>query len=190
MLNIPNGLTVLRLVLGVVFFVLFTREERGYLDAALAVFLLAGITDFLDGYLARAWHLETDFGRVTDPVVDKILIAGAFILAIGRDAGVEAWMVVVIVAREFLIGNVRELLEGRGTPFGSLMAGKGKLVVQFVAVCAVVLYLGHGRDVVWAHGATRVCVWLAVAATVLSGLVYLARLPGGTGETPGNRGGL
>src|SRR4051812_24365877 len=138
--QVPNLITLARLALTVVFFLLlninrvddFSRQ----MWIAFGVFLVAVLTDILDGYLARAWKVESSFGRVVDPFVDKILICGAFIffasdefinggMKLGANAtGVHPWMAVVLIAREFLITSIRGLAESKGIDFRADWAGK------------------------------------------------------------------
>ena len=110
--NLPNRLTLSRLLLAIVFFIFLSYR---YYNVALGAFLFAWLTDWLDGYLARKKGLLTDFGRIADPFVDKIIVCGGFILLIqhARDI-MPSWMVVVIVAREFLVNSLRSLFRIKG----------------------------------------------------------------------------
>jgi len=143
----------------------------------LLTFALAGITDLLDGYFARRHSTVTTFGRVADPFVDKILICGAFILFVGDpQLGVEKWMVIVIIAREFMVSGLRNFVESKGIPFGATFLGKSKMAVQFATICILILFSAHLATSDWAdsllwivHGA----VWLTVVVTVFSGLFYV-----------------
>ncbi|MGR3311700.1 MAG: CDP-alcohol phosphatidyltransferase family protein, partial [Candidatus Brocadiales bacterium] len=113
-INLPNKLTMSRLVLAIIFFVFLSYR---LFDMALGAFVLAGFTDWLDGYLARKQDLLTEFGRIADPFVDKIVICGGFIILILHAQTVLApWMVVVIVAREFLINSLRSYSEMKNVP--------------------------------------------------------------------------
>jgi CDP-diacylglycerol--glycerol-3-phosphate 3-phosphatidyltransferase len=149
LLNIPNQLTILRLVLSVVFFVLlgllghgtFAGSGQGLvLNLSAALFVLAVATDFLDGFLARRWGLVSTFGRIADPFVDKIVICGGFIMLIGVSRLIEPWFAVVIVFREFLVSGLRSFLESRGTAFGAALSGKLKMVVQSITIPVVIVY--------------------------------------------------
>jgi len=153
-MNIPNQLTLARLLLSVVFFVLLALENHGktfdtyteykinlVLNLSLAVFILAVITDFLDGYLARKWGLVSTFGRIADPFADKIVVCGGFIMLIGvQPRFVEPWFAVVIIFREFLVSGLRSFLESRGVPFAATMSGKLKMIVQSITIPLVIFY--------------------------------------------------
>jgi CDP-diacylglycerol--glycerol-3-phosphate 3-phosphatidyltransferase len=175
--NIPNSLTIARFVLSVIFFVLIGFRQPIIKDLALLTFALAGLTDLLDGYFARRHSTVTIFGRIADPFVDKILICGAFILFIGQpQLGVEKWMVIVIVAREFMVSGLRGFAESQGVPFGATFLGKAKMAVQFSTVCILILFSAHLSTSEWAdsllwivHGA----MWITVLVTLFSGLAYI-----------------
>ncbi|MEE9514963.1 MAG: CDP-diacylglycerol--glycerol-3-phosphate 3-phosphatidyltransferase [Candidatus Brocadiales bacterium] len=169
---LPNQLTVLRLVMGIVFFFILAL---GLYDLALAVFVIATITDFLDGYLARKRGLISNFGRIADPLVDKIIICGGFIVLVANDQPViGVWVAVVIVLRELLIGILRGYVEFfRGIRFPGSTAGKWKMAGQCVALCSVMLYASHFTGVWWARMWVDLTVWFAVSITIYSGLLYL-----------------
>ena len=133
MLNVPNVLTMARLVLSIVVFVLV---PLGCYFSALLVFIVAASTDWVDGYWARRFNQVTQLGRIFDPFVDKIIVCGLFIfLAAERDppSGITAWMAVVVVGRELLVTALRGFIEQRGGDFSAKMAGKLKMVFQCVA---------------------------------------------------------
>jgi CDP-diacylglycerol--glycerol-3-phosphate 3-phosphatidyltransferase len=170
--NVPNSLTISRLVLALGVFGLIEFQAYAW---ALGVFLFAAVTDALDGYFARLLKQESPLGRQLDPLIDKVIVAGCYIyLTTIPDTGVRPWMVTAIVVRELLIQGLRSLLEGQGQPFGARTAGKLKTVVQCASISAILLvlwlqpnsppYLAWIRDVL---------TWLAVALTIYSGLVYI-----------------
>lgn len=126
--NIPNRITLSRLFLAVVFFVFLTYR---YFNVAFIIFLVAAATDWLDGYLARKWELSTDLGRLVDPFVDKVIICGAFIIFVHLANEIIApWMVITIVAREFLVSSIRGFSESKGVKFASNIWGKTKMFIQ------------------------------------------------------------
>lgn len=174
--NVPNQLTLARLVLSIVLFVLL--EFHQYL-IGMVVFLIAAGTDWVDGYWARKYGQVTKLGRVLDPFVDKIIICGAFIfLAAIAHSGITAWMAVVVVGRELLVTALRSFLEGEGADFSAVMSGKLKMVLQCAAV-AVSLYALTYADVgarpEWLTWALVICVWSAMLLTIYSGVEYIRR---------------
>jgi len=179
-MNIPNQLTVLRLLLAVVMFC--TMAFHFYI-ISMALFLAAAATDWLDGYLARRWELVTTLGRILDPFADKVVVCGAFIFLAADpkmrdvDWGLRAWMVVVIVGRELLVTALRSFIEERGGDFSAKLSGKLKMVLQCVAVPACLFYLSYepmSDAPAWAYPLLVASVWGAVLLTILSGLGYVA----------------
>jgi len=203
--KLPNQLTVARIGLAAGFFVLLGLYEQGtengrlLLDAAFVVYLIAGITDVLDGWIARRYNLTSAFGRIVDPFVDKVLVVGAFAMLTGANfamnpahapdfeqrlpewitgqmaSAVQAWMVVAILAREFIVSAVRGYSESQGTKFPATSAGKIKMFVQSVALCVVLLQLANYRQAPWAIITKVIVVWLAVIVTVVSGAAYIGK---------------
>jgi CDP-diacylglycerol---glycerol-3-phosphate 3-phosphatidyltransferase len=170
--NVPNTLTVSRLVLAIGVFVLI---EFQFFLGAMALFVIAALTDALDGYFARLLKQDTPIGRQLDPLIDKVIVSGCYIyLATIPGTGVKPWMVTAIVIRELLIQGLRSLLEGQGQAFGARMAGKLKTVVQCVSISAVLLCLGLEPSppsvLPWIRD---ILTWLAVALTVYSGSSYI-----------------
>jgi CDP-diacylglycerol--glycerol-3-phosphate 3-phosphatidyltransferase len=189
-LNLPNQITIARFGLAVVFFVLLSNYSQAaprlaMLDIAAMVFIVAAVTDIVDGYIARKWGQVTALGRVLDPLVDKVLVCGAFILFAGRSfvdaeghnvTEVRAWMVVVIVGRELLVTGLRGFNESIGKSFGASVYGKVKMWMQSIAVPAILLVIAH--DEAWGAAAVpikKTLVWLTVIVTALSTVVYLIR---------------
>jgi CDP-diacylglycerol--glycerol-3-phosphate 3-phosphatidyltransferase len=175
--NLPNQLTASRFVLGLVLFALIAWECW---LACIVVFAVAAVTDWLDGYFARKQGLFSTLGRVLDPLVDKVLIGGAYIFLLPKErAGLEAWMVTLVVARELVITGLRSFMENRGATFGADWLGKIKMVLQcatlfaiFVVLEAVALQGTAGTLLV---GIRDVLIYAMLAATALSGLQYLYR---------------
>ncbi len=189
-INLPNQITIARLGLAIVFFVLLSQYSQIthntlLLDIAAAIFIVAAVTDILDGYLARKWGQVTALGRVLDPLVDKVLVCGAFILFVGPGfvdsdgqnvTAVRSWMVVVIVGRELLVTGLRGFSESIGKSFGASLHGKVKMWMQSIAAPAVLLIVAH-EDVIGpsAGWIKSTIVWLTVAVTALSTVQYLVR---------------
>jgi CDP-diacylglycerol--glycerol-3-phosphate 3-phosphatidyltransferase len=173
--NAANILTMSRLVMAALFFVLIALKSW----AAVPVLLLAGVTDLLDGWVARNWNQQTDFGRIADPCIDKILICCGFIFLVKHlDNVVGAWMAAVIVGRELIVTALRSLAESRGTDFSATFWGKSKMVVQFIALAYLIFLVAfkEGRevpDVLLTTG--HVLAWTTIVVTVMSGLVYVVQ---------------
>lgn len=173
--NLPNQLTASRLGLAVILFALIAIE---WWLTALGVFALAALTDWLDGYLARRQGLTSSLGRMFDPLVDKVLVCGAFIFLLPHGSLPEAgwltpWMVVVVVAREFLITGLRSYLESIGVEFGADWLGKAKMVLQCAAISIILFSLHLPTPIL-----SMLRFWVVVvmlAATILSGLQYIWR---------------
>lgn len=177
--NLPNQLTAGRLVLALVLFVLIAWEQW---VACVLVFIVAAITDWLDGYYARKLGLTSSLGRNFDPLVDKVLICGAFIfLQTVDNAGLTAWMVTLVVARELIITSLRSFFENLGANFGADWLGKIKMVLQCAALLAifVALYIQQQDGPPALRSGFNllrdVLVYGMLAATALSGLQYLWR---------------
>src|SRR5215831_10017300 len=144
--NLPNQLTAARAGLAVVLFIFIALH---WWIACLIVFTLAAITDYLDGYLARKQGLTSTLGRNLDPLVDKILICGAFIFLLPvAGANVDPWMVSVVVTCEMVVTSLRSFIENRGGSFGAAWPGKLKMGLQCAALLAVFLYFSW-RSVEW-----------------------------------------
>jgi CDP-diacylglycerol--glycerol-3-phosphate 3-phosphatidyltransferase len=177
--NLPNQLTASRFLLAIVLFVLI---ERAAWLACLGVFGLAALTDWLDGYLARKQGITSTLGRNLDPLVDKVLICGAyvFLIPIGDPEGwMKPWMVTLVVARELVITSLRSFLENRGATFGADWLGKAKMVLQCAALIAIFVALiaakSYPEHSAWINPIRDACVWAMLASTLLSGLQYLWR---------------
>jgi CDP-diacylglycerol---glycerol-3-phosphate 3-phosphatidyltransferase len=170
--NVPNTLTVSRLVLALCVFALIANEWYFW---ALGIFAIAAITDALDGYFARLLKQDTPLGRQLDPLVDKVIVSGCYIyLATNyQETGVMPWMVTAIVVRELLIQGLRSHLEGRGQAFGARMAGKLKTVFQCFSICLVLLCLALPSEQPILRWTRDGLTWLAVILTIYSGLSYV-----------------
>lgn len=175
--NLPNQMTFARFVLALVLFGLIAVE---WWDWCLVVFAMAAVTDWLDGYLARLQNLTSTLGRNLDPLVDKVLMCGAyiFLLPLGsKDGWLMPWMVTVVVARELIITSLRSYLENLGARFGADWLGKLKMGLQCAAVIAIFVWLQSPR---WFASLTVPCAWLRdgliyamLVITLVSGLQYL-----------------
>ena len=199
--HIPNALTIARVVLAAVFFVILAlwnvndpNRQPGSADLLLLfaafIFILAAITDALDGHLARKWNVVSVFGRVMDPFADKILILGAFVMLAGpaflqlatreQTSHVLPWMAVVILARELLITSLRAAFESRGIDFSAGPSGKLKMILQSICVPIVLVAVAVRPAVSPETGdilrvVARWSVWFTVGVTVWSAIPYIAR---------------
>ena len=184
-LNLPNALTLVRLVLAVVLFVLLAFD---WLATGLVVFVIAASTDWLDGYLARRRGETTTLGRILDPFVDKVVVIGAFIFLLKiDDSGLAPWMITVVVARELLVTGLRSYLEGENVAFGADWMGKIKMILQCFAIGAILFDLGvaKGKTYIFNQWAGQILslsewsktvgIWLAVFVTAVSGISYAWR---------------
>ena len=189
--HLPNALTVSRLGFTAGFLLLLylarhdvnsgpdvPYEARTLLFWSFVLFVIAGITDVVDGHLARKLKVTGQFGRTFDPFVDKVLIAGGFILltACFKASGLAWWMVAVILGREALVTILRHACEAKGYEFPATAAGKIKMFLQSFALGTIVIYLGWLQDARWANIFRDVVIWAAVVVTAFSALVYLGRL--------------
>ncbi len=142
--RIPNWLTVLRLALIPVFVLMLNDESRSGLNAAAVIFIFAAITDYADGIIARRYSAVSDFGKLLDPLADKILVMAALVMLVSLHderglSFVPAWMVVVILAREFWITGLRALAASGGTIVAAKSGGKVKSFLQMVGIVALLL---------------------------------------------------
>lgn len=187
-LTVPNGLSLARLGLALV---LFAAIERPAAAAAFWLFLVAASTDWVDGWWARRFGQVSRLGRILDPLVDKVIICGAWVLLAARDgtSAIAPWMAVVVVVRELVVTAVRAEMERSGRDFSAALSGKLKMVLQCAAVAlelAVRAWPGWSPAGVDLWAAAAWTAWAAVIATVWSGVEYLvaARVlvaPGGAG---------
>ena len=178
-MNLPNLLTMIRMALVPVFIVFFYLGHGGaylFCVLAFAVFAIASLTDALDGHIARSRGLVTNFGKLMDPLADKVLTTSAFIVFVDVHL-VYAWMVIVILAREFAITGFRSIAASEGTVIPAGFSGKLKTVFQMVAICLMLLapVVEGISPFVWVFVsyAGLACLWIAVGLTVYSGAEYL-----------------
>ena len=176
LLNVPNQLTCLRLLLAVIVFCLIPYEH--YLTC-MTLFLLAAASDWLDGWYARKYGVVTVLGRILDPFADKVIICGTFIFLLVEPGmaeipfGLRAWMVVVIVGRELLVTALRGFIEQQGTDFSAKWSGKLKMGFQCGAAAGALFYLSLSEPVVWLRWTLVAALWTAVLLTIYSGVEYV-----------------
>lgn len=177
-LNLPNLITLSRLILAFLLFALIATG--GWWITSAVLFVFAATTDALDGYLARRYGQITVLGRILDPFVDKIIVCGTFIFLMNPpgdlDAGVSAWMVTTIIGREMFVSTLRGLLEKEGKDFSASFSGKAKMALQCVAVTLCLASLSPALNELPMFLTLRDVVLIAaVVVTVWSGLIYVFR---------------
>ncbi len=195
-LRLPNQLTCARLLLAVLMFVLLALPGEGgpqppTLIIAAVLFLVAALTDALDGHLARRWDAVSVLGRILDPFADKLLILGSFVLLAGPGfldaegrlmSGVTPWMAVVILGRELLVTTIRAAFESRGADFSASWSGKIKMILQSCAVPILMIGVAwqlrlpiesESRDAL--RLVASVLAWMTVLITAWSAIPYVRR---------------
>lgn len=178
-MNIPNQLTVLRIILSIVFVILLSLNTPNAYTWSLLVFLIASFTDFLDGHLARKHNLVTDFGKLMDPLADKILVAAALVLLVEDDL-LPAWFVIVILFREFLVTGVRMLALQSQSVIAADKWGKLKTIFQIILIAFVMTIhaarVNFSIDLENFNGVLNIVqqalIWIVLALTIYSGVGY------------------
>ena len=181
-MNWANRLTLGRLVLTILFVISLSTSWAYGRTAGLVLFLFAGITDYLDGEIARRWGIITNFGKLMDPLVDKVMMASAFICLVPIGA-VPAWVATIVVARDFLITGLRLLASADGVILPAERLGKHKTTWQIVTVAyllallAVIEVWPATSEAPWWQNAWHyggdTLLWLTIGLTIYSGLGYL-----------------
>jgi|SRR4051812_44943348 len=187
-MNLPNKLTISRFILTVAFLAVIFSEMPFHKTIALVLFGAASLTDYFDGKIAREQNLITNFGVLMDPLADKILVCSAFIAFVGIHR-IQAWMVVIVVARELAITGLRLLAASRQVVLGAEGFGKHKTISQITAILSILVLMSYqewgppGKLVFgfslfgkpWVEWFTPFAVWVSVALTFTSGGLYLWR---------------
>lgn len=196
--HLPNALTLVRVALAAALFAIISlaigpagaqtglTHDARWLFLATGIFSIAALTDALDGYFARRWHVVSPLGRVMDPFADKILILGSFICLAGPDfhtaqgvtiSGVTPWIAIAILARELLVTTIRGVYEAAGVDFSANWAGKWKMILQCAAIPAIFLILAFFPALPGSTARTFILglVWITLAVTVWSGIPYVSR---------------
>lgn len=181
-MNLPNKLTIIRMVLILPFVILLLGGHAGWgwFDAvfggilkytdyiALAVFIIASLTDLIDGKIARKYGLVTNFGKFMDPLADKLLVCAAMICLVemGR---IPSWIVIIIISREFIISGFRLVASDKGVVIAANFWGKLKTTFQMVMICLMIANIGSIRLL------TDIVMWAALALTVISLVDYVVK---------------
>jgi len=195
--QIPNILTVGRFVLTVVFLVMLLYSPGyyadgevpfcGFLDIAFIIFVIAGFTDMIDGTIARRLGVASKFGRIMDPLADKVLVCGAFICfaVIGQPKlfGLSAqiltvihWSVAgIIILREVFVTALRHIAEARGINFGAVLSGKVKVFLHYFAIGTIIIRMAHVQEAAWGYWFTSLTLVIMIIITVISGWTYQLR---------------
>ena len=171
-MNLPNKLTIFRVIL-IPFFVVFMLAPicPGYANyIAVAIFIVASLTDLLDGKIARKYNLVTDFGKFVDPLADKLLVCAAMICLI-ETGQLAAWIVIVIISREFIISGFRLVAADNGVVIAASYWGKFKTTFQML----MIIYLVVDLQFAYANVVGMVLVYVALALTVISLVDYIAK---------------
>ena len=181
-MNLPNKLTVFRVILIVPFVLLLLggHSEWGWFNAvfggimeytdyiALVIFIIASLTDMLDGKIARKYNLVTNFGKFMDPLADKLLVCSAMICLIEMDR-IPAWIVIVIISREFIISGFRLVASDNHVVIAASYWGKFKTTFQMIMVCLMI------ANIAALNILTHIIMWVALALTIISLIDYIVK---------------
>lgn len=170
-MNLPNKLTIIRVALIPVFVAILLIPAIPYNDhIAMTVFIIASLTDMLDGKIARKYNLVTNFGKLMDPLADKLLVCSALVclVQLGR---IPTWMVLIIIAREFAISGTRSVAADKGVVIAASYWGKFKTVFQIIAVCMLIANLQYRFYIIL----TQIMLWVAIILTAVSLVDYIIK---------------
>jgi len=170
-MNLPIALTLVRIVLVPLVIVFLISSDRVHVLIAAVIFLAASLTDWLDGRIARSTNQVTRLGTMLDPVADKLLVAAALVSLVQVDM-VAAWMALVMIGRELAVTGLRGVALSMGVVVPASRLGKWKTVTQYVALTLLILERGVPAEFVPFHLVSGVALWIAMGATVFSGLDY------------------
>ncbi len=191
-MNLPNKLTIFRVIL-IIPFVFFMKLDAlcaraAFMDRAfggiltytswiaLGIFIVASLTDLLDGKIARKYNLVTTFGKFMDPLADKLLVCAALVLLV-ENKNLPSWIAIVILSREFIISGFRSVAAEKGTVIAASYWGKFKTTFQMVMICMMIPDMAAilPGDGVWYYLATQIVMWIALILTVISLIDYLVK---------------
>lgn len=169
-MNLPNKLTIARVIM-IPFFVFFLLSGAGGAASkwiALGIFILASLTDLLDGHIARKYNLVTNFGKFMDPLADKLLVCAAMICLVEMGK-IPSWIVIVIISREFIISGFRLIASDNGRVIAASYWGKFKTTFQMIMICLMI------ADIAAIALVTQIVMWIALILTVVSLVDYLVK---------------
>lgn len=171
-MNLPNKLTILRTIMIPVFLIFLYIPGLGMTGDVLAaaIFVLASFTDFLDGKIARKYNLVTNFGKFMDPLADKLLVCSALIALVDLDR-IPAWVVIIIIAREFIISGFRLIASDNGVVIAASYWGKFKTTFQMIMIILLILNI----DYPYSNIINMVIMYIALALTIISLLDYIIK---------------
>ena len=177
-MNLPNKLTIFRVILIVPFIILLLGGQAGWFGdntfvtdmIALAIFIIASLTDLIDGKIARKYNLITDFGKFMDPLADKLLVCSAMIALIEMNR-IPSWVVIIIIAREFIISGFRLIASDNGVVIAASYWGKFKTAFQMITIIMLVLNL----NVPFMNIINTVLIYISLGLTVISLIDYIAK---------------
>jgi CDP-diacylglycerol--glycerol-3-phosphate 3-phosphatidyltransferase len=175
-MNLPNKLTIFRAILIVPFIILLLGGNAGWFGEnvfvtdciALAIFIVASLTDLLDGKIARKYNLVTNFGKFMDPLADKLLVCSAMIALVELER-IPAWIVIIIISREFIISGFRLIASDNGVVIAASYWGKFKTTFQMVMVCLMIVNIQQIKIL------TDIVMWIALVLTIVSLIDYLVK---------------
>ena len=170
-MNLPNKITVARFIMVPIFAVIFLLQLPWSNTVALIVFVIACFSDFLDGYLARKKKMVTDFGKLMDPLADKLLVCTALVCFVEIRTNFPAWCAILIIAREFIISGIRQLAAEKKIIIMASIWGKAKTVSQMITCILFILNIDHPAFTL----AENIFVWIAAALTVISLVDYIIK---------------
>ena len=167
-MNTPNKLTLLRVIMIPVFIIFYLYEITPVSNIiALLVFVLAFFTDWLDGYLARKTNQVTNFGKIMDPLADKVLVATAMV-CLNFSGIVSPWITIAVLAREFAVSGIRIAAAAEGNVVAASIWGKAKTMWQFIAITITLIFMEKNLFV-------DICMWINLALTLISGVDYIVK---------------
>lgn len=167
-MNLPNKLTIVRVILIIPFCFFLMTDYVGEASnwIALGIFIVASLTDLLDGYIARKYELVTNFGKFMDPLADKLLVSAAMIALIELSR-ISSWVVIIIISREFIISGFRLIASDNGRVLAASYIGKFKTTFQMLMVCLMIANIEQIALV------TQITMWIAIVLTIISLIDYV-----------------